>query len=559
MRLYLLIPFVFAAMFMISPMANSPFAISDSEAHAPTSVAVTAATSEDMLTITWVHAAATACGADCSGLDHVDILRVPGQAASVNYTTLVGNSTAYVVVNNMTGALTWTDHSLAQGTQYKYTVCHPDPAESDCSADTTNAAVFVDTGDVTMETTLGSEPTLVTLIPRQTEIDVIWAGHATNNTDVRGLEIKYTSDGATYTTATSNSSTAFHSITPQYTITGLTANTTYSISLASVTEINSGSSGNIGGSFICANCGDVRTLQNSMPSSNPSPQLVNYLNGEITNNDLKVTLYENKGWDRILNTVLYTNINADQGIGDSDTYITWNFFNGVSVTDPHGYFNDVNVVAEQSGVRTQDFTYDITWNKPLAKSAAVLESSDFQSKTGATAIGEGWKTFPVTQVSHEIPEETSDKETIAMLWNEGVMNHVFLANGIDYALVSDKQYFIQDESIDVSQDEVVLEQEEGVIELFEDTTFSQESIKIGSKYIKTLVVSGTVNAKVFSIGNAVTFNIIGPDGSESKINAVTTSDRTFEVPIILEGLKSGTYQLVPVHDIHTGETLSFRY
>jgi len=95
--------------------------------------------------------------------------------------------------------------------------------------------------------------------------------------------------------------------------------------------------------------------------------------------------------------------------------------------------------------------------------------------------------------------------------------------------------------------------------LFEDTTLSQESIKIGSKYIKTLVVSGTVNAKVFSIGNAVTFNIIGPDGSESKINAVTTSDRTFEVPIILEGLKSGTYQLVPIHDIHTGETLSFRY
>ena len=559
MRLYLLIPFVFAAMFMIAPMVNSPFTISDSEAHAPTSVAVTAADSEDMLTITWVHAAATACGAACSGVDHVDILRVPGQDASLNYTTKVGNATAYVVANNATGVLTWTDHSLAQGTQYQYTICHPDPAESDCSADTSNAATFVTTGAVPMETTLGSEPTLVTLIPRQTEIDVIWAGHSFNNTDVKGLAIKYTTDGATYTTATSNSSTAFHSITPQYTITGLTANTSYSLAIASVTEINSGSSGNTGTFFICANCGDIRTLQNSVPASNPGPSVVNSLNGEITNNDLTLTLYENKGWDRILNTVLYTNINAGQGIENSDTYITWNFFNGVTVTDPHGYFNDVNVVAEQSGVRTQDFIYDITWNKPLAKSTAILEALDFQSKAATSTIGEGWQTFPVTQVSHEIPEETSDKETIAMLWNEGVMNHVFLANDVNYALVSDKQYFIQDESIDVSQDEVVLEQEEGVIELFEDTTLSQESIKIGSKYIKTLVVSGTVNAKVFSIGNAVTFNIIGPDGSESKINAVTTSDRTFEVPIILEGLKSGTYQLVPIHDIHTGETLSFRY
>ena len=84
-------------------------------------------------------------------------------------------------------------------------------------------------------------------------------------------------------------------------------------------------------------------------------------------------------------------------------------------------------------------------------------------------------------------------------------------------------------------------------------------MKIGGKYIKTLVVSGTVNTEVFDLGSAVTFNIIGPDGSESKINAVTTSDRTFEVPIVLEGLESGTYQLLPVHDIHTGEPLSFRH
>ena len=153
-------------------------------------------------------------------------------------------------------------------------------------------------------------------------------------------------------------------------------------------------------------------------------------------------MYENHGWDRILNTVLYTNITTDQGIGDSDTYITWNFFNGVTVVDPNNYFNDVNVIAEQSGVRTLDLTYDITWNRSLAKSTAILESADFQSQTHTSTIASAWNTFPVTQVSHEIPEETYDKETVAMLWNEGVMNHVFLVNNIDYALVSDMHYFI---------------------------------------------------------------------------------------------------------------------
>ena len=84
-------------------------------------------------------------------------------------------------------------------------------------------------------------------------------------------------------------------------------------------------------------------------------------------------------------------------------------------------------------------------------------------------------------------------------------------------------------------------------------------MKVGHKYLKTLVISGTLKTEFFSHGDVVSFSISSPDGIESKINAVTTSDRTFEVPIILEGLKSGTYQLVPVHDIHTGETLSFRY
>ncbi|MEA2044104.1 MAG: hypothetical protein U9M99_01815, partial [Thermoproteota archaeon] len=385
-------------------------------------------------------------------------------------------------------------------------------------------------------------------------------GNFANNTDVTGLKIEYSTDGSSFSTASSNS-TGFTGSQDdkQYTISSLSQSTQYWVRVSGVTFDSASASGDIAGTTSVLT--PVFTSAKPAAGGNADPRATSYSTGAVTNGNLQVTLKEDRGWDRILNTVLYTNISADQGIGDSDTYITWNFFDGVSVTDPHGYFNDVDVIGERSGVRTQDFTYEITWNKSLGANDVIIETKDFQSNAGLTVITDAWTSFPAKQVSYEIPEETSEETMMALYVDGGVMNHVFLTNDIDWnqTSVSDMKYFIQDEVIDVSQDEVVLEQEEGVIELFEDVTLSQKSMKIGSKYLKTLVVSGTVNSKVFSIGNAVTFNIIGPDGSESKINAVTTSDRTFEVPIILEGLKSGTYQLLPVHDTHTGETLSFRY
>ena len=99
----------------------SSMAVSAAYAHAPTGVSVT--TTETTATISWTHAAAAQnCGgkATCGGLTDVDIIRLPGQHSSENYTTTVGNSTQYVVANNATGLSTWTDHSLPQGTVFSY-------------------------------------------------------------------------------------------------------------------------------------------------------------------------------------------------------------------------------------------------------------------------------------------------------------------------------------------------------------------------------------------------------------------------------------------------------
>jgi len=287
-----------------------------------------------------------------------------------------------------------------------------------------------------------------------------------------------------------------------------------------------------------------------------------YSNGVITDGNLQVTVKENKGWDRTLNVALYTNIREDQTKQDSDTYIIWNYFDPVHVSDPHGYFDNVNVVTAQSGVRTMDVTYEITWNKSLAKSDVILETTNFPGQVGTTIIKEAWKSFPIKQISYETPEETSVEtsvETIMTLFDGGIMNHLLLNNNIDHALLSAVDYFVNDEIIDVSQDVVVLEQEQGVVQLFEKITLSQDNMKVGNKYLKTLVISGTLKDEYHQIGEPVTFYISSPDGTDSQITAVTTSARTFKVPIIIDEFESGIYQFQPSHKDLLGEPFSFKH
>ena len=146
-------------------------------------------------------------------------------------------------------------------------------------------------------------------------------------------------------------------------------------------------------------------------ASAPITTAVTASGASITGGDLTVSLFEDRGWDRILNVALYTNISGSQTIEDSDTYIIWNYFDPVYVSDPHNYFNDVSITTTQTGVRTMDISYDITWNKSLTKANAILETADFQSNKEIVTIADAWTSFPVTQVSYETPEETPATNT----------------------------------------------------------------------------------------------------------------------------------------------------
>ena len=117
---------VFLLLAIAAILLGGPLAASDVSAHKPTAVTLSGET-ETKITITWVHlgtAGANGCGSGCGLGDakrFVDVLR--------GSTNIVNNSTLQ----------TYTDHSLAEGTEYNYTVCHGDPSTTNCAVTATYA------------------------------------------------------------------------------------------------------------------------------------------------------------------------------------------------------------------------------------------------------------------------------------------------------------------------------------------------------------------------------------------------------------------------------------
>lgn len=596
MQKNLTILLIFAGLFAGSALAAMP----EADAHAPTKIKATTI-SETQIEIYWTHTLESGTeGHEDSGATKnytqvdVDIIRLAEGGTAVN---IVNNSTggftgAVVDIKageetctteaNTGGMCVWTDN-VAQGENYTYTVCHGDSGssadpstltETDCSVDTTNSALGTTVHNSTKASAIGKDS--INLSAEERSVFVTWNGcfgnssssctsnqsHPTlygNHTGVGGLKIEYSSDGgSTYSTATSNSS--IRGAANTYEVTGLEAGTQYWFKFSGIQEGNN-IQDQLAGTVDLAISGinTITTTDAGGETVESSPLASSYATGAVTDGNLKVTLSEDKGWDRILNVVLHTNINSGDAITDSDTSITWNYFNGVTVIDPNNYFKNVNVVAEQSGVRTMDLTYEISWNKSLPRANVILETSDFPGNVGTTTIASAWTSFPATQVDFEVPEASNNGEVMA-LWADGAMNHAFLTNDVDYEVLGDIQYFVSDEIIDISQDAtVVLDEEEGVVQLFESITLSKDYVKIGAKYSKTLVITGTLKGEFFGGGEPVMFTVSNPDGSESQLSAVTTSARTFQIPIIIDEFESGVYQFNPSHNDHIGEPLLFSH
>ena len=137
------IPFI-----IIGILLGLSFSVSEAYAHAPKDVSLSAVT-ETTITINWTHSAAAgqtppcvAAASTSTCITDVNIMRIPGISGSTSHSTLVSNSTAYVVYNNATGLSSYKDFSLAEGTEYNYQVCHGDVDADSCAdsdVNTTNA------------------------------------------------------------------------------------------------------------------------------------------------------------------------------------------------------------------------------------------------------------------------------------------------------------------------------------------------------------------------------------------------------------------------------------
>ena len=88
-------------------------------------------------------------------------------------------------------------------------------------------------------------------------------------------------------------------------------------------------------------------------------------------------------------------------------------------------------------------------------------------------------------------------------------------------------------------------------------TVTQNTMVLGHDEINTIVISGTVIEELFHSGIPVIFSITNADGFEISVNAVTTSDKTFGVPVIVSQFESGTYDIQANYVNLLGESVSF--
>ena len=576
-RLKTIIPlFSIVAILALSPVLANDL-LPDAAAHAPTGVTVTVEAMYDssnnrsqdnypLLKINWYHGPVGACAssAACSanlagGGNEVDIMR-----DSTN------------VANNVTGGLTdavaggsfidGNTNALAQGTAYEYTVCHGQASTATCSdahTDGTNEGKHA----VVVNSTKGSPPCLheaghngtsisecdfVADVTAGGDFTFSWTGPTYNNTDISSWYVeKAIASVGTFSNVTTvkgalgnTTGSGVKSING----TGLESGTEYYFRVSAVTDSGYGAKhifqfrtpDHEGGTVSSAMQSPVVsnfTIGNElMPyDTRQSDQAVTvdslvFVAGSSTN--VAASLSDKQGWDRILWASVLI---------DDDTSVTWDYFDGTTVTDPNGYFRQAGVTAVQSGILTLDVDFAITFAKSVTNSDVTLQSSNFKGDVKTIVIKEAEEIVEVAEAPSNI-----------------VVNLELASPNCECGGV---KYYTGDDVINVSYDNIIqmdsVAQEEIVLQqIFEMLTISQEPVRMGYEYVDMLLISGTISDDVYSKGHFLTFIIPDRDGTESLIKAKITSDRTFEVPINIDQYAPGKYQIQPQYWNYSDEILS---
>lgn len=573
-----------------------PFTLNDASAHAPTGVKVSfegltypssngvnwggdKESADPQLRIHWYHDPAGACATSgcqanlAGGGNEVDITRD-------------GTS----IANNVTGGLTdavaggvfvdGNTASLAQGQVYTYVVCHGEASTSGCTTaqtDGTNEGKASPVVNATKSTPPCLVPatyngTLVTECDATLDVasdgsyTISWVGPTYNNTDIASWWVEKSLVDGSYTNVTGNLSSGCPTVASSGHCKGLTgsgvrsanasAQTTGALELGSdyLFRISSVTSsgfsaktifqfsvpeiedrGSIAAAPVVSNfsLGNKAISADATPSQTVEVDNLTFTGGSSTN--VKATVFEEKGWDRILNIALL--------FGD-DTSVTWNYFDGTTVVDPNGYFREAGVTTTESGVRTLDVDFSIKFAKTIEGPEVTLETTNFQSKSKSILVKEAEE---IVVVQEAPPSNVVENLELASPNCD--------CGGVKY-YTSDDLINVSYDTISLVKNTVVQEEETITQKLFDSISLSHEATKIDGQYVDTIVISGTLNSEFYDRGHFLSFTIPDADNHQSKISAVVTFDAAFSVPINIDGLAPGQYEVQPHYWNYSEEILS---
>lgn len=126
--------------------------------------------------------------------------------------------------------------------------------------------------------------------------------------------------------------------------------------------------------------------------------------GEATN--LSLLLSDDDG---VVYVGLYTNLrDSERQRHQSDTIIEWRNNEGLSVIDPHGYFEDASVIVSDKDNK-KEFSFDITFANAMEKSDLIVYVWDIRRNSFQTSILDMWEVIDNPKPSHVTePEITTD-------------------------------------------------------------------------------------------------------------------------------------------------------
>jgi hypothetical protein len=148
----------------------------------------------------------------------------------------------------------------------------------------------------------------------------------------------------------------------------------------------------------------------------------------------RVRVNENQGINDFNHIVLYTNIRGDDlTIHSSDTFITFDKGKPLSITDPHGFFSNVDFTIIQEDAINFILKYDITFAKPMEKSHIILQTWDLNRNqrivTYQDAISVTYQTADKISPENTVPAWV---KTNAKWWATGMIADSDFTEGIEF-------------------------------------------------------------------------------------------------------------------------------